>query len=536
MAATDTGLRVTDRVSVTIRRDLTLLLLIAFSLYYFANVLLLSSEKYFWFDELATLYVCRLPNFHTLWNGLRHGVDLNPPFFFLLTNASKALFGENRIGLRMPEMIGFWILCLCLYRFVSRRAGLLAGAIAMVLPTLTGAFYYAYEARPHGIVLGFTGLALVCWQMSLERPGHRRWLVAFSACLLGAALMHCYAVLLAMPFGAAELVSAVQRRRIDIPRWIALIAPASIASFTYIPLLFSYRTFANGTDYAAAFAPNIARIASFYSFLLGPCIVTVVLVLAVLAIDRIINTRWYRTPSEPSRNLVIPDGIVASFFLALPILGLILAVLVRGPFFARYFTSAALGLCILIGLSAGARQEVNWVAIAIATFIAFPVSWQFSALLWHRYHGIAESIVESSSDFQMNVTLEGPLARYPKLLLQGGDSRPIAVSEPVDYIYLLHYASPELRSRLYYARRSKNDFFYAALQRSHSFALFPYNKELTPEEFLHLSPHLLVMGRLDDLDELSRLLGPHRTVPSLHLSENKERFIAELETDRENSH
>jgi len=177
-----------------------LLLLVGFSAIYFADVGLRASEKYFWADEIATLYVCRLPTLGSLWEALRHGLDFNPPFFYLLTNASQSIFGEGLVSTRLPQILAFWTLCTSLFQFVRRGSGTIAGFIAMLLPLFTTAFFYAYEARPHGVILGFCGLALVCWQRSLDQSRRRAWLLAFAACLLAAFLMHCYALLIVAPF------------------------------------------------------------------------------------------------------------------------------------------------------------------------------------------------------------------------------------------------------------------------------------------------------------------------------------------------
>ena len=108
----------------------------AFTILYFADVCLRASAKYFWYDELLSLYFARLPNLHSLWGALQTGIDSNPPGFDLLNRAVRAVFGEGLIAMRLPEIIGFWVMCLCLFKFVERRAGILAGVIAMTLPML----------------------------------------------------------------------------------------------------------------------------------------------------------------------------------------------------------------------------------------------------------------------------------------------------------------------------------------------------------------------------------------------------------------
>ena len=98
----------------------------------------------------------------------------------------------------------------------------------MTFPVVTGAVYYGFDARPHGIVLGFAGLALVCWQMVNEGERRGRWLLFFSLALLGAFLSHCYAILLLIAFGAPELFEFATTRRLRLAHWAAMLIPAAI--------------------------------------------------------------------------------------------------------------------------------------------------------------------------------------------------------------------------------------------------------------------------------------------------------------------
>src|SRR5690349_18198356 len=174
--------------------------ILAFTIFYFTDVCLRASAKYFWYDEILTVYFSRFSSFTQLWGALHSGIESNPPAFHVLTRASEAIFGENLIGTRMPEIVSFWVLCLCLFYFVNRRAGAAAGFVAMMLPMLTGAYFYAYEARPLIILVALGSMALLCWDnaVGLERPitgPNRRWLIGFSFCLLAALMLHCYGVL-----------------------------------------------------------------------------------------------------------------------------------------------------------------------------------------------------------------------------------------------------------------------------------------------------------------------------------------------------
>ena len=89
--------------------------LAGFSILYLAVTGLLASQKPLWNDELYTLYIARLPSMTDVWDALSTGAEQLPPFFYVLTRASLALFGTNELSLRLPEVIGFWIMGLCLF-------------------------------------------------------------------------------------------------------------------------------------------------------------------------------------------------------------------------------------------------------------------------------------------------------------------------------------------------------------------------------------------------------------------------------------
>jgi hypothetical protein len=64
---------------------------------YFLLTCYRASRKLFWFDELFTLYISRLPDMATLWSALKQGVDHNPPLFYAVTRFSGSLFGEGQL-------------------------------------------------------------------------------------------------------------------------------------------------------------------------------------------------------------------------------------------------------------------------------------------------------------------------------------------------------------------------------------------------------------------------------------------------------
>src|ERR1700733_13984129 len=204
---------------------------------YFADLFLKASQKCFWYDELFTVYLCRLPSFKNTWMAVADGADFNPPLFYLLTRGAQRIFGGGLIATRLPAMFGFWLFAVCLFFFVARRAGIVSGFIAGVFPFFTLAQYYAYEARAHGIVLGWCGLALVCWQRNAEGRARYFWLAGFGLSLLGALLTHVYAVYLLVPFAVVEIYNLIDKKG---PNWgnlaVLALALASVTLTVYLPL------------------------------------------------------------------------------------------------------------------------------------------------------------------------------------------------------------------------------------------------------------------------------------------------------------
>ena len=136
-----------NRLSVNVSRYWYILAAL-FTAGYFFDAMFRAARKLYWFDELFTLYMTRLPDLESLWRVLKQGVDFNPPMIYVATKLSNRVFGESHLSTRLPEVLGFWIFCLCLFVFVSRRSTALGGFLSMLFPMVTLAYWYAYEARP----------------------------------------------------------------------------------------------------------------------------------------------------------------------------------------------------------------------------------------------------------------------------------------------------------------------------------------------------------------------------------------------------
>ena len=277
------------------------------SIIYFADIFLKAKEKCYWFDELCTVYLCRLPSFSSIWTAVLHGADFNPPLFYLLTRGAQRLFGPGLIATRLPATVGVWLFGLCLFLFVARRAGVICGFIAGVFPFFTLAQYYAYEARAHGLILGWCGLALLCWQRNAEGRAKYLWLVGFSLSLLGALLTHVYAVYLFVPFALVEFYNIVKKGR---PNWgivcAILLTLIPVVAVVYLPLFRMYRS----TVPAGFFVPPHELFQGFLLDAIGPALSILLLSLILFGLEGIRRTSVAAAKLKiPKREMLVAARI-----------------------------------------------------------------------------------------------------------------------------------------------------------------------------------------------------------------------------------
>jgi len=82
----------------------------------------------------------------------------------MVLRGAIAVFGDHHATNRLPYALGFLLMSVCIFRFVSIRCPATYAAAAMIFPALTGVGYYATEMRAYGLELGAAGVALVAWQ------------------------------------------------------------------------------------------------------------------------------------------------------------------------------------------------------------------------------------------------------------------------------------------------------------------------------------------------------------------------------------
>jgi hypothetical protein len=405
--------------------------LIGFAALYLPIVCAEAAVRPFWFDELFTVYLSRLPGLREIWTALESGVDTNPPLNCWLTHWAISLLGENHLAARLPAILGFLLMSLCVFRFVGKRLPPGHAAMAMLFLILSGAWGYASEARPYGLMLGFSGLALALWQEAAERTHRRALLAALALTVAAAAWSHYYAVFTLIPIAVGEAWRWRTRRRFDPWIWVSLFAGLLPLAFL-IPLVRGANAGTLGLPLRSpAFwaKPTLNGMTQTYIALFALAIPACAAALAIAWLATLSGNRGRATerPALPGHELAAAAG-----FLLIPIVLTVFTRIFTGYYLGRYALATAIGGAILLA-AATARclprpRSAMLAAIVLAAVFVGTRGWKAA---------------EGLTSPQPSVALQ-TLAR------KGDRNLPIAVANPLLFLQLTYYAPAELRARLVY--------------------------------------------------------------------------------------
>jgi hypothetical protein len=396
------------------------LILCAFTILYLLGAGLHARGKPFWYDEVITLAIANTPDLSTAWKAAL-ACDAAPPLPHLMTHLCVRWLGAGEIAARIPAIIGFWVFCLCLYRFTLRRVGIYYALAALLLPTVLETYYYSVEARAYGPELAFCGLALVAWQAAAERSRRVLALPGLALSLAAALLCHYYAALLYLPLAGGEAVRLRRNRKIDWGVWAAFAAGGA-------PILWRISTIAGvvkGFTHTWA-VPYPEQAIEFWESGLQHASSFLTLLLALLAFSIILSRRRPDTAAGAIPPLADHELAAGVLFLAIPLAAVAGALLVTHMFAVRYALIALAGFSFLVPMVAAHVSGGR----ALPGFL------------------LAAAVAAGFGYFSMEI----PPARNPfdgePLLREALQQGPVAVPDGQLFLQMWHYAPEPLKSRL----------------------------------------------------------------------------------------
>ncbi|WP_031494856.1 hypothetical protein [Bryobacter aggregatus] len=327
-----------------------------------------SHSKAAWIDEILQIHIARLPTAAQVWENIRGGsVQMDPPLLHMLDHFLIQTFGDSLLAVRMASIVGFILMCVCISLLLWRYVPAIYAAAAFFLPYATVLRTRVPDVRPYGMMLGFSALALLCWD-SLNNPettGRRRawWRIGLLLSLAAMFSTHFYSILFLAGFGVAELVRLLQRKRPDWPLY-GTVALAFIPYLIWLPTLLAAKRIYMQHYF---FPVNFNNFYSFYSFAVQslPLAGLLLFLLLILALAPRLEYREPVPPSDSQRTLLL----ACLGFLIVPLAGYLVGLLATGIFVNYYHIIATFGLIVglplvLSYLSGGQR------AIGLALFAA----------------------------------------------------------------------------------------------------------------------------------------------------------------------
>ena len=339
-------------------------------------------------DEMYAFQTYSVPSVAELVQVQRtEPISLDPLLYPLLAHAGMKAFGDGAFALRLPALLGFLLMQVCLFFFVRRLAGERAGAVAVAFPALTATLFYSAEGRPYGLMLGLYALALLCWQVATREAGNREqgtgsrrrgWaLVGLAAAIALTINAHYFGILLLVPLCAAEGFRSLQRRQTDWPVVVAIYMGMAGFAATWPFLKAAGEFHKNYYNAGSVGLHDITRayrsIFVDYTQMSMPAQHLWMVVLVVFAAG-LVGGCARQIFGRGGRELRIPaaEWVLMLVLAALPFCGYLLARFVTHSIEVRYVLGAAVAISAMVGVAIGPwlRRDEVFAAVMVALGVA----------------------------------------------------------------------------------------------------------------------------------------------------------------------
>jgi hypothetical protein len=325
-----------------------------FALTFLLTDIHIAQRRLFWYDEIGTLELMKLPDLSTFWhvqNSFRG--DSAPAAYVLLVRLVYQLSGHAEIGVRLLSAVAMMITLVVTFDCARRLTDGVHGLIAQCVMASSFFTYYGYEGRSYALAVLFIVIALWLWLHTQEES--RGASVAFGVAIFGAVSMHFNSVLAMVPFGFWEVYRWRPWQK-PSPKFLAgmvgLLCAVGIAA-QQVRMMHSV-----GRAPASSWsAPSFAALVRVFSQMFPAGL----FVLAVFVILRCL-VGGVAKPMANSERL-------CWLFLTIPLVGFILAMAVTKSFYNRYLISTLPGVAVGFGCLVE-RHFRGRVSIAFLAFLS----------------------------------------------------------------------------------------------------------------------------------------------------------------------
>jgi hypothetical protein len=391
--------------------------------------------KPFWYDEICTVILCRLPSAPEIWKALDNAADTNPPVFYLAARLSRQLVSDEHLGYRFPSIVGLLGTVFFIYVILSKRVKPLSALVGATFVLCTQLAAYAYEARPYGLMLGCVSCAILAWQ---RIDDSRLYSLVLAGTLAAALSLHYYSILVWPAFLIAEASVWICRRRFRVSAWAAFLVGA-------LPLLFFGRLLLNlrryyGPTFWAKPSIQGAFVAHDWLFNFGShwgvifaAGITVLLLYAGITRAKSAEPGHHQAERD---LLPIEERMLAFMLLWLPVIAYAAAKISHGGMSERYMMPTILGGALALGYVIDKVHSAGRLLLLILLLMNY-VSSSVSVVR----HLVMGSLLEERETATREVKAIGG---------QHGESAlPIVVSNSIMYLPMAYYTPADSSGRLY---------------------------------------------------------------------------------------
>ena len=405
----------------------------------FLMTLAQAAGKPFSNDEIFTWLPASLPTWRDVWNFYAQGADTNSPLCSLLVHAMLYFPSTPEIVTRIPFMLTFLVLCLCLFVFVQRRYPAAYALAALLAPVVVAfLFFYSTENRAYMLMLAGVAFAAVCWQ-SANQPGDTsRWSavglwfgMAFAVCA------HSFAVFVFIPFALAQTLADRERRKVNVSIWLALLLfPLGLLPVIHGQLAASHAF--RSSFFAKPHWFMLQQTYEYFFFSVTTC--GAMLLFSVIALVLRDASAAHENATKYS-GLTRPEIVFAVSLAFMPIY-VLPASMVIGVYRPPYVLPALMGivLCIIAVLAEWTRRQSALGAALFAVMLLVAIQKFISLRPWRTL----------THPGQIHTRIAQSYNRQPWIQMADNSGLPVAVANMNLYVTCYYYCPAALRQRLSY--------------------------------------------------------------------------------------
>jgi hypothetical protein len=332
--------------------------------------------RMFYTDEFYTLYVARLGTVSAISRLLATGGEFHPALFYKLEHTVVKAFSETELALRLPQVVGFWLMLVAVFVYLSRRTSVIASFTGAVFPILTSAYPFASEARGYALVLGFASLAVMCWDAAAQSRHRTVFLVGLWGALTSCVASNYYGFLIVVPLALAQAARCWRIRKPEVGTWLAI-------GGVVIPLVLSLHLLQLSVTRTAGMwsAPPWSALVTSYIDFFRPAAIPILCIVSIVGLRQMLclsrkNPSVSREPEcDEAGHTWLPceQVVLVVSLLGFAILVQFVAVLVTHAYAMRYALPTVLGAAMLLGLWAGRAKRSDQVLLFVI-FLAYAVA------------------------------------------------------------------------------------------------------------------------------------------------------------------